>query len=295
MNSVNIGALQIHRVEELCGAFVTPEQFLTGLPEDAIARHRDWLLPTCIDAATGCMVTSVHTWVVRTAHHTVLIDTCNGNNKSRPDLPVVNQLHTPWLDRLSATGVDPASVDFVMCTHLHADHVGWNTQLKDGRWVPTFPNARYVVSQTELAHWERNAATADGWGQRGVFEDSVLPCIEAGQLETVSDGFALDDQLTVEAALGHTPGNCIVRARSKGRTGLFTGDCMHSPLQIAYPDVNSVACEDQQEARRTRWRILSECAEHGHLLLPAHFPPPFVCQVEADGDAFRYRPMVDAC
>ena len=294
MTNLRIGNLEVQRVEEFCGAFVRPDEFLTGVPEGALERHRAWLEPACVDPATGRMVTSVHSWVVRTERHTVLIDTCYGNHKSRPDLPLADQLNTPWLERLAATGVDPASVDFVMCTHLHADHVGWNTRLQDGRWVPTFPNARYVMSQVELAHWQKNAASAEGWGQRGVFEDSVLPCLEAGQIEAVCNGYTLDDQLTVEAAPGHTPGHCIVRAYSRGHTGLFTGDCMHSPLQIAHPDVNSVACEDPEAARRTRWRILHECAEHGHLLLPTHFPPPHVCKVEADGDAFRYRPLTDA-
>ena len=289
--SLTIGQLQIDRVEEFCAAVVAPQELLSGLPDDAVSRHADWLLPDCIDPGSGRMITSVHSWLVRTRHHTILIDTCYGNDKTRPSLPAADHLDTPWLARLAQKGVHPDEVDFVMCTHLHSDHVGWNTQLKDGRWVPTFPNARYIFSRKEYEHWRSNLSNADTWGQGGVFEDSVLPCMEAGLVTLVEDGFSLDDNLMVEAAPGHTLGNAIIRARSQGSTGLFSGDCMHTPLQMAYPDVNTVVCEEPALARQTRRRILTECAEHGHLLLPAHFPPPFVCRVSAAGDAFRYHPV----
>jgi glyoxylase-like metal-dependent hydrolase (beta-lactamase superfamily II) len=284
-----IGVLQVDRVEEFGGPNVRVEDFMVGVPEGAIERNLDWLAPDCYDIATGQLVTTVQSWVVRTPHHVVLIDTCCGNHKVRPKVPPMHQLNTPWLQRLADKGIRADQVDYVMCTHLHADHVGWNTQLVDGRWVPTFPNARYLFGRREYEHWNPAAEGATGYGQDGVFEDSVLPCMLAGLATLVDDGYTLDDALQVEAAPGHSAGNSIIRARSGGATGLFTGDCIHTPLQLAYPDVNSAACEDQVQARATRRRILSECAERGHLLIPTHFPAPFVARITPQGDAFKYH------
>jgi glyoxylase-like metal-dependent hydrolase (beta-lactamase superfamily II) len=177
-----------------------------------------------------------------------------------------------------------------MCTHLHADHVGWNTRLRDGRWVPTFPNARYLFARREYEHWSPDIGGAEGLGQEGVYEDSILPCVEAGLVTLVDDGYVLDDAPQVEPAPGHPAGNSVVRARDRDKIGLFTGDCMHTPLQIACPEVNSIVCDDPVQARTTRRRILAEAAEYGHLLIPAHFPCPYVGRVSAQGDAFKYHP-----
>lgn len=291
MPKLMIGDIQVQRIEEFCGPSIPAEFFLTDVPEDAIERNADWLFPHIVDPATKCLVTSVHSWVVRTRHHNVLIDCCYGNDKDRPGLPVGDRMQTDWLDRLAACGLCPEDIDFVMCTHLHADHVGWNTRLIDGRWVPTFPNARYLFSRREYAHWNPTGDNATAYGQDNVFVDSILPCMEAGLVTLVEDGYTLDDQLTVEAACGHTVGNTIIRASSRDDTGLFTGDCIHSPLQIVYPRINSMVCELPEEARATRRRILEEAAGRGHFLLPTHFPPPFVCKVGADGDGFRYIPV----
>jgi glyoxylase-like metal-dependent hydrolase (beta-lactamase superfamily II) len=290
MSAFEIGTLQIDRVEELYGPNMRASDFLSGLPLDAIHRNIDWLSPSCYDQASGLLITTIQRWIVRTRHHIVLIDTCTGNDKERPTIPTLHRLATPWLKRLADKGIRPAQVDFVMCTHLHADHAGWNTHLVDGRWIPTFPNAKYLFARHEFHHWDPSAGAAVGFGQQGVFADSVLPCLEAGLVALVDDGFELDDALSVEAAPGHTAGNTIIRARSQGATGLFIGDCMHTPLQIAYPDVNTIACENPEQARATRRRLLSECAEYRHLLVPAHFPVPFIGRVSRRGDSYRYLP-----
>jgi glyoxylase-like metal-dependent hydrolase (beta-lactamase superfamily II) len=284
-----IGALQIDRVEEFGGPNVRVEDFMVGVPEGAIEANLDWLAPDCYDIATAQLVTTVQCWIVRTPHHTVLIDTCCGNDKER-SLPTMHRLSTPWLERLAAKGIGPEQVDYVMCTHLHGDHVGWNTRLVDGRWVPTFPNARYLFARREYDHWNPAGDGAKGYGQEGVFQDSVLPCMEAGLVTLVDEGHVLDDSLEVEAAPGHSAGNTVIRARSAGATGIFSGDCIHTPLQVAYPDVNSAACEEAVQARITRRRILSECAERGHLLIPTHFPAPYVARISASGSAFKYHP-----
>lgn len=287
---ITLGELHIDRVEELCGAFVGPDDFLDGVPREALVREDSWRTHHGIDIATGNLITSIHSWIVRTKHHTILIDTCLGNDKQR-DGGFGHKLQIDWLGRLDAKGLRPQDIDFVMCTHLHTDHVGWNTRLIDGRWVPTFPNARYIFSRKEYEHWHPEMGASNFYGQGVAFLDSVLPCIEAGQAEIVEEGYTLDDQLTLEPAPGHTPGTCVIRAISAGKGGLFVGDCIHSPLQVAYPEVNSLACEIPEQARATRRRLLEDCAEHGHLLLPAHFPPPFAGHIKAAGNAFAYIPL----
>lgn len=284
-----IGELRVSRVEETCQPMFPPDVMFPDLPPDALKKHMSWLAPNFFDPDAGLIVASIHSWVVRTRHHTILIDTCGGNHKDRPQFPVLNQLDLPWLDRLAAAGVSPEQVDFVMCTHLHLDHVGWNTRLADGRWVPTFPNARYLFGRTEYAHWTGMPADARGVNQN-VIEDSVLPVVEAGLAQFVDDGFVLDDMLTVEATPGHTAGHAMIRANGGGATGLFTGDALHNPIQIPYPDLNSGFCEDQAQARITRRRILGEAADRGHLILPAHFGPPHVGRVRREGDAFAFLP-----
>lgn len=288
---IAIGDLRIDRVEELCGAYVGLDEFLDGIPREVLSRDPAWRARHGIDPETGNLVLSVHSWIVRTRHHTILIDTCHGNDKDRGEGNFGHMFQIDWLGRLAAKGLQPEDIDFVMCTHLHVDHVGWNTRLIDGRWVPTFPNARYIFGRKEYEHWHPDMGASNFYGQGIAFADSVLPCVEAGQADIVEDGYTLDDELTLEPAPGHTPGTCVIRASSAGQGGLFVGDCMHSPLQLAYPDVNSMACELPDAARTTRRRLLADCAEHGHLLLPAHFPPPFAGHVRADGDAFDYIPL----
>lgn len=290
MNEFALGEMLVTRVEEFMIPMVTPDELFVGMPESAVDQFGDWLGPGGFHPASGRLLMSVHSWIVRTGTHIVLIDACMGNHKSRPALPHGNMLDTPWLSRLAEHGISPEQVDFVMCTHMHSDHVGWNTRLLDGRWVPTFPNAKYVFSRREYEFWDPSSGGGEGWGQEGVFEDSVLPCVQAGQVELVDDGYAVDDALVVEAAPGHTEGNIVIRAQSAGSTGLFSGDCLHTPLQIAYPEVNTIVCADPDQSRATRRRILEDCAEHGHLLMPAHFPPPFVGRISAHANGFRYHP-----
>ena len=221
----------------------------------------------------------------------MLIDTCTGDHKERPGFTQGNQLSLPYLERLAEKGLRPEDIDYVMCTHLHLDHVGWNTRLQDGRWVPTFPKARYLFGKTEYDAF--NPVTGPGDPNpvnQGAFEDSVQPIAEAGQMQLVDDGYTLDDELTVEAAPGHSEGHVVIRAQSQDETGVFLGDVLHSPLQCCYPDVNSAFCQHPESARLTRRRLLAEAAEQGHLLLPAHFPAPHAGRVTVNGAGFRFHP-----
>ena len=173
-------------------------------------------------------------------------------------------------------------------SHLHVDHIGWYTELKDGRWVPTFPNAKYLMAQREFDNWNPATRTLPPLPLQGsCFEDSVRPVLERGQAVMVDDGHEIDDALKVEASYGHTLGHCSLRATSRGETGIFCGDIMHSPIEMTYPHVNTYACEDQAAARATRRKLLEEAAEYGHTLIPAHFPHPYsTAKVKRAGDGF---------
>jgi glyoxylase-like metal-dependent hydrolase (beta-lactamase superfamily II) len=285
-----IGDIAITQIEEFVDPGVPVQFLLPDLPDDVIPANLDWLAPRFLDPATMGVDITMQSWLIRTRHHTILVDTCGGNHKPREHFPVFHQRRSSaWLDNLRAAGVSPEDIDYVFCTHLHIDHVGWNTRLENGVWVPTFPNARYLWSQAEYDHARPAGDGADD-GEHAIFVDSVLPVVEAGLAQMVGPSFDLDDQIAIETAPGHTPGHSLLRAKSGGQVGLFTGDALHHPLQIAAPDCNSFACADAHQARATRRRILGECADHGHLLVPAHFAAPHVGRITRAGDAFRFRP-----
>jgi glyoxylase-like metal-dependent hydrolase (beta-lactamase superfamily II) len=259
--------------------------------QSLLDENKDLLVPFCVNPNTQGLKLSIHTWVVKTAHHTILIDTCCGNHKDRPTFELANQLNTPYLDRLAAVGVRPEEVDMVLCTHLHVDHCGWNTQLKNGKWVPTFPKAKYIFSKQEYNQWNPaiTPTPADSVNV-GVFNDSVLPVVEAGQATMIEGTHALDDQMTLELAPGHTSGSIVLKLASKGQNALFAGDTLHSPVQILRPDWSSGFCDDPVMSAKTRRKLMEHCVEKNALLMPAHFPPPHAVRVRAKGDYFTFTP-----
>ena len=192
-----------------------------------LERQRALMIPTCFDETQNRFIASVHTWVLKTPRHVMLIDSCGGNHKDRPALPRFHQQNLPFLARLAEAGVTPDEVDFVCCTHLHADHCGWNTELRGGRWVPTFPNARYIFSKAEQDHWTGPAGQS-GF-DAGVYADSVLPVIEHGQAEIIDGDGLLANGLAVHATPGHSPGHVVFELADGGEKGLFSGDIMHQP------------------------------------------------------------------
>lgn len=287
-----IGRTTITRIEEQLGpASFPPDQYFSEFDRRLLERHLDWLAPHHYRPSEDALVTSVHSWLIRTPRHTLLVDSCSGNHKDRPWWPRFHQMDTPWLQRLAAAGVAPQDVDYVLCTHLHADHIGWNTRLQDGRWVPTFPRARYLFSRLELDHWDprRNVAGADDPARRIAFVDSVQPVLDAGLALEVQGSHAIDEGLRIEPAPGHTAGHVALHLSDAAGGGVFCGDAIHHPLQVCAPHWNSRFCEQPDVARATRWRLLSGCAEHGHWLFPTHFGAPHVVAVERDAQGFRPR------
>jgi glyoxylase-like metal-dependent hydrolase (beta-lactamase superfamily II) len=287
---VLVGETELRCIHDYLGPGFAPSEMFPAYRPDMLQAEQSWLLPTFFDPITNKLRTSMHSWIVRTRHHTVLIDTCIGNHKPRPSIPRFNMRNEPWLDRLRSAGVTPEEVDFVLCTHLHADHVGWNTRLRDGRWVPTFPNARYLFGRIEYERWDpRLPGHAPRPINQFVFEDSILPIADAGLMVLVDDGYTLDDMLVVEAAPGHTSGHARIRLRSGRREGIFSGDIVHHPLQVPYPELRSVFDDDPDLAALTRARLLRECAEHDIVLLPSHFAEPHYCRVREKRGALQLQ------
>jgi len=296
MATWKIGGTSVTRVGEMIGfASIPPERFLVGFEREVLNRHLGWLVPNHYSPEQHRLITSVHSWLIRTERQTILLDCCAGNHKNRPGATRFHQLETPYLENLRQAGAAPEDIDIVLCTHLHTDHVGWNTMLRDGRWVPTFPNARYLFSRTEN-EWgdpRRNPA-ADADPQRTYsYRDSVLPVIEAGQAELVDGPHAIGDTMLIEAAPGHTHGHLILKLDDASEKAVFCGDALHHPLQVYAPHWNSGFDELPEIARTTRRQVLEHCAEHGALLFPIHFAAPYVGAIAGAGDSFTLRFVPD--
>ncbi len=212
------------------------------------------------------------------------VDTCLGNDKENRRIPTWNRLQTSFLADLAAAGYGRETIDTVICTHLHVDHVGWNTLLVEGHWVPTFPNARYLIGRVEFAHWTTQHERED---MSAVLADSVTPVWEAGLIDLVETEHRICDEVSLVPTLGHTPGHVSVRIASQGEEALITGDFMHHPCQIAHPEWSSTVDTDPAQAQRTREHMLTHLADAPILVIDTHFAGRTAGHLVRDGDAFR--------
>ena len=295
MRQLQFGNVTINRLIEVEGPGYEPTFFFPDATMAGFAGEMDWLLPHFWDAAADTFLRCIQSYVVRTGHHTILVDSCVGHEKARPSTPAWDGLQSTWFDQLVAADVDPDEVDYVLCTHLHADHIGWNTRLENGRWVPTFPNAKYVFHKDEYRYWEEHGGEWEGSGSMdGAFEDSVLPVMEAGQLELVDNDFAIDDQFTLEPTPGHSPGHVCIDVNAPGQHLVLSGDVVHHPIQIAYPEWNSRFCVDPGQSRDSRRKFVARHADRDTLILPAHFASPAVGRIVGNGERCKYQVMQHA-
>ena len=279
MTSWQIGDVKITRVVELEMAGGT-KFILPDATPDAVA-DIGWLKPHFVDEK-GELVMSIHALIVEAGGKKIIVDTCLGNDKERL-MPAWNMRDGPFLEDLAAAGHPRESIDTVLCTHLHVDHVGWNTMKVDGKWVPTFPNARYLVAEKEFNYWEEQGDNDFG----PVLQDSVKPIAEAGLYDFVCMDHKVCDEVWLEPTTGHTPGHVSIHISSKGEEALITGDFMHHPCQIAKPDWASSADFDKDQARATRKSVFEKYADTPMLIIGTHFATPTAGHIKRDGDVYR--------
>jgi len=283
MRTLSLGRLRVSAIVERAGP-TRPTWLLPDAVPDAVERHRAWLAPHFLDDA-GRFLQSIHSFVVQSPGLTVLVDTCVGNDKDRGGRAPFHMMRTRFLDDLAAAGFPPEAIDVVVCTHLHVDHVGWNTRLEHGRWLPTFPRARYLFGRREWEHWsaERNDDT------RRVMADSVQPVLEAGLGQFVEMDHRVSDELWLEPTPGHTPGHVSVRLRSDTGDAVITGDLMHHPIQVAEPEWGSHFDSDVAQARKTRSAFCERYADQPISVLGTHFHHPTAGRIRRHGTTYRFE------
>lgn len=294
MHSFSIGRFAVHHVEEWQGSFAAPSELFTGFDAERFASFRDQLPGAMYQRGSDRLYAFLQSWILQANGLTVLLDTGAGNSKGRPGIPVFSDLATPYLDNLARAGFSPEDIDVVVNTHLHIDHVGWNTRQVEGSWTPTFPRARYLFSAIDRAYWDPagpppRPSTAGMAVNQNVFEDSVQPVLDSGLGELVDDGNRIAPGLTLRLFPGHTPGHLVLDVEDGGERALFVGDILHHPAQVFCPDWNSVYCEDPAAARASRRRVLEEAADSGARLVPAHFGGCHYAWVDRCDDGFQPR------
>ena len=287
MNSWQIGKVRVSQVVEMGPVPTSPKFFFKDPPADLVARHA-WLKPH-FATDEGRLLLSIHCFVIESAGRRIVVDTCVGNDKVRQN-PGWNQLNNPFLQNLTDAGFAPQTIDTVLCTHLHVDHVGWNTRWVDGQWVPTFANARYLFARKEWEHWSQQPKEGHGSAEPDdILGDSVRPILNAGLADLVETDHRLTDEVWLEPTPGHTPGHVSVRIQSEGQHAVITGDLIHHPIQCSEPDRFVLFDSDGELARATRRNFLGCCARDQPIVLGTHFAHPTAGRVVAAGDVWRFE------
>ena len=277
------GDLTIHRIIEMECGFTPALEFLPGLKKEVLDENRSWLAPSAMDAQDN-LVLCFQSYVVKTGRHNILVDSCVGNDKDRAARPLWHQKKdNAFMLGLAAAGLTVNDIDFVLCTHLHVDHVGWNTRLENGRWVPTFPKARYLFSKTELDYWlaENDKASLPP------IVDSVIPIVEAKRCDLVTSDYALNDLVSLIPTPGHTIDHYAVQLGRGGKAAVITGDLIHTPLQARYPDLAMRVDYNPAQGAATRRKFLETYCDTDTLCCFAHFPSPSRGHIKRWGDGFK--------
>ncbi len=296
--SWSIGAMTVTRVEESIIP-LTAKVLLPDTTPGHIEANRPWIDPYFDGVEDGhpVMRLSIHSFVIDAGDTTIVVDTCVGPDPERSlpgDVGFVDRLDA----KLRATGSGGLDgVDVVVCTHVHFDHVGWNTRTVDGVTVPTFPNARYLVTRAELDEVEAD-------DHMGVLDPSIRPLREAGVLDAIDlDSTELDgsdanagryricDGVELVATPGHTAGHVSVLLRSDGDEALITGDAFHSPVQFADPELAAWRFDsDSAASTATRRHLIDRFAGTDALVLGTHFAPPTGGRLVWGEDGVQFRP-----
>ena len=279
----SVGDLTIHRVIEQETTFLPALEMLPGLTPEVLAENRAWMQQAKALDEQDTLILCFQSYVIKTPHHTILVDSCIGNDKPRPQRAKWNmKTDDTYLRGLASAGFSPDDIDFVMCTHLHVDHVGWNTRMENGRWVPTFPKARYVFGKQEFDYWTEQNAKAPV----PPFVDSVLPVVEAKRHEVVGHDHQIGDHVRILPTPGHTPGHVAFTFGRGKDDAVFSGDLMHSPIQTLYPEMSMKFDVDQLAAGKTRRGFLERYCDTDTLCCTAHFPSPSTGKIRRLGNGF---------
>jgi glyoxylase-like metal-dependent hydrolase (beta-lactamase superfamily II) len=281
--TLKAGDLTIHRIIEQETTFLPAQEMFPDLTAEVLAENRGWLKAAKALDDSDTLILCFQSYIVKTPHHTLLIDSCIGNDKPRPTRPKWNmKTDDTYMRALKAGGISVEDIDYVMCTHLHVDHVGWNTRLENGKWVPTFPKARYVFAKGEYDYWAAQHEKAEV----PPFGDSVLPVVAARKAEIVGHDFAIDDHVKILPTPGHTPGHVAFTFGRAREEAVFSGDLMHSPLQLRYPELSPKFDVDPAQAAKTRRSFLERYCDTDTLCCTAHFPSPSAGKIRRKGNAF---------
>jgi glyoxylase-like metal-dependent hydrolase (beta-lactamase superfamily II) len=279
--SWTIGDVKVTRIVEI--PLIANGEFLIASATAEAVRAIPWLSPRFIDEQ-GRLIMSIHALVVETPTKRIVVDTCIGNDKPR-HFGEWNNMQTSFMRDFDAAGFSRESIDVVLCTHLHIDHVGWNTMLVDGQWVPTFPNARYLMGRAEFDYWK--AGSDSTAGEPAVFADSVQPVWDAGLIDLVASDHRVCDEVSLVPTPGHTIDHVSVRIASKGEEAVITGDFIHHPCQLAHPDWDTKVDYDGKQSTATRERMFADFARDGTLVIGTHFADPTAGRVVRDSGAYR--------
>ncbi|MFD5386685.1 MBL fold metallo-hydrolase [Streptomyces sp. NPDC127074] len=293
VQSMVLGDVEVIRVVEWHRPFLPTSGMFPGATADVWKDNEDWLAPDHWEPDSDRTVLALQTWVLRSGGRTVLVDTGAGNGRERPGMaPFFHQSRSDFPGLLARAGVRPQDVDVVVNTHLHVDHVGWNTVDADGEWVPTFLNAQYLIPAADDSHYGPDHAKGNGLREvdRLTYEDSIAPIHRAGQAVLWDGLHRIDEHLTLESAPGHTPGSSVLRLASGSDRAVFVGDLLHSPVQILQPCCNSEACLAPEQAVASRRRILGRAADERELLVPAHFGGAGALEVRRKSGGFALGP-----
>ncbi|SLN22682.1 putative quorum-quenching lactonase YtnP [Aquimixticola soesokkakensis] len=284
-----IGAADVFNIVEMIGPTHDPKMLYPALSPAKFAEIAPQLTPAHYRPEVGKLVIGIQIWVVRLGKEVIVIDTGVGNGKPR-GLARFDRLNTLVPSWLAAAGAAPDQVTQVINTHLHGDHVGWNTTADGSGWAAMFPNARYWMPRKDYAHWHRKFLETQGIGETEAFVDAINPLVEAGRVEFYDEGLEFAPGLSARNAFGHTPGMMRVDLESEGEKGVFCADIFHSPLQILCPDINTVIDVEQDVARNTRHAFLAEMAQTGALVMPCHFGAPHCGRIARTQEGYAFVP-----
>ena len=285
---MQFGAIKVDRVVDMENVALPTLRGFPALDREMLAIFARQLGPRFVDPDTLDLLISFHTYVIRQGDRVVLVDTCIGDDKDRPKRADWHRRQGGFLARLAAIGIQPEDVNVVMCTHLHADHVGWNTRLVNGTWIPTFPNARYLMAEVEYEHLKRQTALLGPGAFHGCHADSVLPVIEHGQAEMVSTSHRVEAGIYTEPVPGHTPGSVLIHLEDGGDHGICTGDLIHHPFQLSCPGMHTSYCHDPELAASQRIAFCEKYADTPTRVLTAHFPDPSAGRIHRHHGSYRF-------